>query len=102
MTRAKNIVDAVHLARIERFACYVIDHQLLDGTGVELCRQIRAFDSQTPILICSAEVCQSPRPLVLVTDSQGDGFTLTSPEDLKQALARLLDGEEGLSLRKSA
>jgi len=104
VTTAKNGIDALHLARIERFACYVLDFWLPDGTGVKLCRQLRAFDPQTPILICSTAVCQPIRQQVLAASAQADRFTLVSPQELELSLGRLLNAEAVSEkvMRKSA
>ena len=44
---------ALALAQSVHFDLYVIDNLFPDGTGVELCRQIRGFDGRTPLLIYS-------------------------------------------------
>ena len=104
VTTAKNGIDALHLARIERFAGYVLDFWLPDGTGVKLCRQLRAFDPQTPILICSTAVCQPIRQQALAASAQADRFTLVSPQELELSLGRLLNAEAVSEkvMRKSA
>ena len=38
-------------AASEKFDLMLIDYHLPDGTGLELCVQIRAFDPNTPILL---------------------------------------------------
>src|SRR5262252_10220270 len=35
------------------FDLYLIDNNLEDGLGVDLCREIREFDKETPIVFCS-------------------------------------------------
>ena len=35
------------------FDLYLIDNNLEDGLGVDLCREIRRFDKETPIVFCS-------------------------------------------------
>ncbi len=42
--------DAVELAKTADFKLILMDYHLPDGTGEELCRDIRNFDSRTPIL----------------------------------------------------
>lgn len=51
---AKNGTEARQLAAAESFDLFVIDVMLPDMNGIELCRQIRTMDKQTPILILSA------------------------------------------------
>ena len=45
--------SALKLAQTARFDLYVIDNHFPDGTGAELCRQIRRFDVRTPLIIYS-------------------------------------------------
>jgi CheY-like chemotaxis protein len=44
------IADAIERVRQGRFDLIVVDYYLPDGTGDELCRNIRSFDQRTPIL----------------------------------------------------
>lgn len=50
---AKAVPDALETARSGGLALCILDHWIPEGNGVELCRQIRAFDSHTPILFYS-------------------------------------------------
>ncbi len=51
---AKNGEEARKLAAAESFELFIVDIMLPDINGIELCRQLRETDSQTPILILSA------------------------------------------------
>jgi len=51
---AHSLGDGLRRAAGERFDLYLLDYNLPDGTGLELCLLIRAFDKETPILLCSA------------------------------------------------
>jgi two-component system phosphate regulon response regulator PhoB len=42
------------LARLEQFDLFILESQYPDVPGVDLCRQIRALDSNTPILFFSS------------------------------------------------
>lgn len=50
---ATSVSEGARLARSEDFDLFLIDHRLADGTGKELCRRIREFDEETPILFFS-------------------------------------------------
>lgn len=52
---AGNAADGLMHARAARVSLYLIDVGLPDGNGIELCRQIRTFDSSTPIVIYSGD-----------------------------------------------
>jgi DNA-binding response OmpR family regulator len=54
-----NGADALRIARSEQFDAYVLDDWLPDMSGVELCKQIRAFDLDTPIIFYSAAASQA-------------------------------------------
>src|SRR5262249_46363983 len=51
---ARDVEEGLRLARQLRFDLYILDNWLPDGSGVGLCRLIREFDPQTPILFYSA------------------------------------------------
>jgi CheY-like chemotaxis protein len=51
---AESSEGGLELARREAFDLYLLDYQLEDGNGKELCRKIRVFDPDTPILFFSA------------------------------------------------
>jgi len=51
---AKNGTEARKLASAESFDLFIMDVMLPDINGIELCRQVRTMDKQTPILILSA------------------------------------------------
>jgi len=55
VTSASTMAHGVELARQQAFDLYLIDSRLPDGTGVEVCNRIRAFDSRTPILFWSGD-----------------------------------------------
>jgi CheY-like chemotaxis protein len=46
--------ECLKLARTERFNLYLLGDCCEDGDAFELCRKIRALDSDTPIVFCSA------------------------------------------------
>jgi CheY-like chemotaxis protein len=45
--------EALMEAMSGSFDLYLLDYHLPDGTGLELCRLIRTFDSDTPIFFCT-------------------------------------------------
>ena len=50
VTLASTVADGLRRATSERFNLILICYTLLDGSGLELCREIRQFDPHTPIL----------------------------------------------------
>ena len=54
VTSANSMAEALRLASTNKFSLYLMDYHLPDGTGVELCHQIKNFDAETPILFITA------------------------------------------------
>ncbi len=81
---AKGIADALELIRHASFDLYVVAFRQQDGTGLELCRKIRQFDSTTPILFFSAKVYESDRLAAL---EAGATAFLRKPEDISRLAA---------------
>src|SRR3984893_13595029 len=51
---AASVSDALERARSGGLALCILDHWLTESNGIELCQQIRAFDSHTPIMFYSS------------------------------------------------
>ena len=54
VTTAETADEGLDLARTKNFALIILDIGLPDKDGLELCREIRRFDSQTPVLFYTA------------------------------------------------
>ncbi|HKX32313.1 MAG TPA: response regulator [Blastocatellia bacterium] len=52
---ARTKADALRLLTSEKFDLLLLDFHLPDGTGLEVCRSIRSFDKQTPIIFVTSE-----------------------------------------------
>jgi len=50
---AASVSDALESAKSGGLALCILDHWITEGNGIELCREIRAFDSHTPIMFYS-------------------------------------------------
>lgn len=53
LATTNSVSEGVELAKAEDFDLFLLDYRLADGTGQELCRRIREFDGDTPILFFS-------------------------------------------------
>ena len=53
--------QALSLIQAERFDLYLLDTQLPDLDGFELCRRMRSLDPQTPILFFSGAAYESDK-----------------------------------------
>ena len=71
VSTADNTAVALQLAARERFDALLLDYWMPDSTGIELCRRIRGFDQNTPILICSGAVTQADKEAAVLAGAQG-------------------------------
>ena len=58
---AGTCADGLRLMREKKIALAVFDNALPDGTGVELCRKVREFDEQLPIIFVSGSALEQER-----------------------------------------
>lgn len=87
---AHTMADAEQLAKSRQFDLYLLDNHYPDGTGLELCQRLRAFDSVTPIIFYSGDATESFRQQVLASGAQ---VLLVKPqgfEDLEPTIERLV------------
>ena len=84
LTSADSCLEGLDLARQSSFDLYLIDHTLVDGSGIDLCRQIRRFDPKTPIIVCSGYTDDEHQQAAL--DCGAQQF-LSKPFDADQLVA---------------
>lgn len=51
----QTIADCLKLAITDRFDLYILNDKYIDGDSLELCRELRALDPVTPVLLFSLE-----------------------------------------------
>jgi CheY-like chemotaxis protein len=88
---AGTVAEALQLAGEFSFSLCILDVRLPDGTGIELCRQLRRLQPGVPIVYYSAYADDAARKEALSVC--GDAF-LTKPVsaiELEQTIAGLLD-----------
>lgn len=97
-TCAQSAVDAWPLIRGQCFDLYVLDGWLPGIDGFEFCRQIREFDSDTPILFYSGAAYDADKQKGIaaganayVTKPDVDGLIKTIEELVAKAKARDVD-----------
>ncbi|MDT4898725.1 MAG: hypothetical protein QOH25_3802 [Acidobacteriota bacterium] len=91
---AQTADEGLALARTKTFALILLDIGLPDKDGLELCREIRRFDQQTPILFYTAFAELLDQEEATKAGAQG---TLRKPEDtarLGEAARQLIDKAE--------
>ena len=63
---AKSKAAAIEQAKVGGFLIVLLDYHLPDGTGEDVCRAIRRFDSRTPILFITGTSTMSVTKAVAV------------------------------------
>ena len=84
------IANGLTLARSGHFDLYLLDSRLPDGSGLDFCRELREFDSLTPILFYSAAAYDLDKQSALACGAQGYLTKPTSSEDLCALVKSLL------------
>ncbi len=79
VTTAGSLAETLPLAQKGNFDLFILDGWYGDGLGFDLCKQIRQFDTRTPILFLSALAFQSDIEKGLAAGAQA---YLTKPFDL--------------------
>lgn len=51
----QTVADCLKLASTERFDLYLLNDTYIDGDSLELCRELRAIDPDTPVLLFSLD-----------------------------------------------
>jgi CheY-like chemotaxis protein len=90
VTVAENLVDGLRLAKTEDYDLYLLDYHLPDGTGVELCKLIRTFDTSTPIIIYSSVTDEDVIKVAFSAGAQGYINKSDALQNLEQTVTRLI------------
>jgi DNA-binding response OmpR family regulator len=90
VTTGSTIASGVALAGTEKFDLYLLDSWLPDGSGLELCKQIRQFDKTTPILFYSA----ADSELALKCGAQAYLVKPSQPTELCDLVTSLIESSE--------
>ena len=81
-----NSKEALRLAKTNEFSAIVLDYRLADVSGVEICRQIRIYDQQTPIIFYTASAFPDEREAGLAA---GANEYLIKPDDFNRITATI-------------
>jgi len=91
VTTGSTIEAGLHLAKSERFDLYLLDSWLPDGSGLDLCKQIREFDPLTPILFYSAAAYEADREDALKSGAQGYLIKPSQTSELCSLVSALIE-----------
>jgi DNA-binding response OmpR family regulator len=92
VTAADTCGECLQLARIKRVDLYLLGDGCEDGDAFELCRKIRALDSDTPIIFCSAGASPDDRQRGMSAGAQAYLSKPCELQELKQAIRCLITG----------
>ena len=84
---ALSVSGGLAKARRGGFDLILLDWSFEDGTGLDLCRQIRGFDSQTPLLFYTGEIGDDAVRMALAAGAQGYLIKPVAVDSLLQALS---------------
>ena len=79
VVNAKTVHDCLEQARKGGFDLYMLDDDYIDGTSIELCKQLRVLTPETPILFFSTAAFDRDRQRGLDAGAQA---YLTKPDDI--------------------
>ena len=88
------IESGVALAGSQQFDLYLLDSWLPDGSGLDLCRQIREFDKATPILFYSAAAYENDRADAIESGAQAYLVKPSQPSELCTLVTSLIDSNK--------
>jgi len=88
---AENLIDGLRQARGGHFGLILLDNNLPDGTGLELCKLIRALDRQTPILFYSSTTEPEIQRAALEAGAQGYISKMEPFDILEQTITNLIE-----------
>jgi DNA-binding response OmpR family regulator len=71
VTIAGTIAEGLRSAKENNFNLIILDNWFKESNGVELCKKIREFDSETPILFYSAAAYEKDIQEGLLAGAQG-------------------------------
>lgn len=85
------IESGVALAGAEQFDLYLLDSWLPDGSGLDLCKQIRGFDPTTPILFYSAAAYEIDKEQAINSGAQAYLIKPSQPSELCSLVNSLIE-----------
>jgi DNA-binding response OmpR family regulator len=92
---ASGLTEGLRFARDERFDLILLDWFFTDGTGIDLCRMIRAFNEEIPIFFYTGVSYDSEIKKAMNAGAQGCFIKPVDMDNLMQTVSRYSSGEDG-------
>lgn len=89
-----NSRQALRLAQTHSLDLYLLDNWMAGISGIDLCRQLREFDGQTPILFYSGAAYESDKKEALAAGAQGYLVKPCDPDKMLSEILRLTSSPE--------
>lgn len=93
------IKSGVALAGSQEFDLYLLDSWLPDGSGLDLCKQIREFDKATPIVFYSAAAYEIDKDQAIKSGAQAYLIKPSQPSELCNIVTTLIESHRPRSTR---
>jgi CheY-like chemotaxis protein len=87
---AENCDDALMLARSSQFDLYLIDNWMPGCSGIDLCKKLRGFNPQTPILFYSGAAYESDKQQAFTAGAQGYMVKPVDNDELIEQVSRII------------
>ncbi len=88
-TSANTIDEALRLAQAEQFDLYLLDTRFPEGSGLDLCKQLRDSNPQTPIVFYSGDARETEKAKGLAAGA--DAYLVkTNTDTVTATIFRLL------------
>jgi len=88
---AENNDSALLLARSNKFDLFMIDNWMPGGSGIDLCKKLREFDSHTPILFYSGAAHDRDKQEAFSSGAQGYLAKPVDNDELIEEVFRLIE-----------
>ncbi len=90
--------DALRLASEQQFDAYLLDNRLPEISGLELCKRIRQFDSDTPIIFYSGDGDPSHKDEAFQAGAQGYVVKPASCEEVLNTILAVVEVKSNTSV----
>ncbi len=90
VTCADSSAEAIRLAKASQFDLYLLDGCLPDMPGDDLCKELRTFDSKTPVLFYSGRELERDKTRAVAAGAQGYVIKPADPDRLVAEIRRLI------------
>ena len=99
---ADNYEEALLLARTNQFDLFLIDNWMAGGSGIDLCKRLREFNSWTPVLFYSGAAYERDKQQAFAAGAQGYLVKPAGPVELIAEVARLISATSRQPIAMSA